>query len=40
MIILILISLSVCIFTWYYFFKLSSYFNNGGELVASVLKSQ
>jgi len=39
MIILILISLSVCIFTWYYFFKLSSYFNNGGELVASVLKS-
>jgi len=39
MIILILISILFCIFTWYYFFKLSSYFDNGGELVASVLKS-
>ena len=39
MIILIFISIIICIFTWYYFFKLSTYFNNGAELVSSVLKS-
>lgn len=39
MIILILITITICIFTWYYFFKLSTYFNNGGKLVANVLKS-